>query len=340
MVSKTNYYKRQTVLSEVGEQGQEALDTANVIVIGAGGLGSPVLNYIVSAGIGNIHIYDFDSVEESNLHRQTLFSPMDIGKNKAHVAKKLLGTKNPLTNIHAYPKKFDESVDLESIDLIIDCTDNFKTKFLAHDLCYKNKVSFCIASIHKFEGQIQLFNFKEDSGCMRCLWEESPSSDCVQTCSEAGVIGATAGVIGSVQAMEVIKFFLGMNHLKNNENLIISLVDFQSYKLKIPKNTNCPLCGMNKRDPVSPDSYLEISYEDLKAGKYVLVNLTNSSELFPNQIQSSIETIEKDLQNIKKDQKIAILCQRGITSLKATKLLRELDYNNSFSIRDGLSSIE
>ncbi|MFT6632741.1 MAG: adenylyltransferase/sulfurtransferase [Bacteriovoracaceae bacterium] len=339
MVNKRDYYKRQIILGEVGEAGQEKLNNSKVIVIGAGGLGSPLLNYLVSAGVGHIGIYDFDTVEETNLHRQTLFSPLDIGKNKATVAKNILSTKNPLIKITANPQRFDHDTKLKDVDIVIDCTDNFKTKFLVHDICFEKKISFCIASIHKFEGQVQFFNFKDQTGCMRCLWEESPSKDSVQTCGEAGVLGATAGIIGSIQAMETIKHILNLQHLKNNENLIINLLDFQTFKLKIPKNNNCPLCGNVKRESASPDRNFEISIKDAKKNKFFIINLTDISKLDYTKMNSSFSNIEKDILILNKEEKIAILCNQGITSLQAVKKLRELGYKNTFSIEDGLRGV-
>lgn len=340
MVDHNQYYKRQTILEEVGDLGQQQLGQAKIIVIGAGGLGSPVLNYLVSAGVGHIIIYDFDVVEESNLHRQTLFSPNQIGQNKANVAKEILSKKNPLIQIESVPSKFDRSSQVGGVDLIVDCTDNFKTKFLAHDLSYQQGIAFCIASIHKFEGQIQFFNFKNHpKGCLRCLWESTPSSNCVETCAQAGVIGATPGVIGSIQAMEIIKFLIGMNHLANNENLIINLVDFSSFKIKIPSNPNCPICGENKREPTSKDSSFEISYPALKDKNYFIINLAKNTKKIQANLTTNLEKIASDTKQLGLKQDIVIVCNKGITSLKAVKEMRKLGFSKTYSLAGGIESI-
>lgn len=337
MSKLNNYYSRQIILDEVGLQGQEKLFNAKVLVIGAGGLGSPLLTYLVSAGVGSIVIYDFDKVEETNLHRQTLFSPLDIGKNKASAAKEILRKKNPLIQIEAKSIAFNSETLVEDIDIVIDCSDNFKSKFSAHDLSYKNGKIFCVASIHKFEGQVQLFDFSKNiDNCMRCLWEQMPSNDCIQTCAEAGVIGATAGIIGTIQAMEVIKCILGLNHIKNNQNLIINLLDFQSFKLKISKNDQCPLCGSST---IKPSILPEKRFSEINNGKYLFINIGDKGRKLKFDIQSNLEEIQTDTQSLEKKTPIAIFCNRGVTSLKAAQKLQKLGFSNTFSVKDGVSSI-
>jgi adenylyltransferase/sulfurtransferase len=339
LTSEDEYYKRQMILGEIGKSGQQKLKSSNVVVIGAGGLGSPLLTYLATAGVGKITIYDHDTVSESNLHRQIIFDPKDIGLNKALVTKNKLSIKNPYIKISAVTKKFDKNEDISEFDMIIDCTDNFNAKFSAHDLAYKFNKKFCVASIHKFEGQIQLFDFtkNDEAPCMRCLWEQKPSNDCVQTCEEAGVIGAVAGVLGTIGAMEIIKSLLGLNTLQNKQNLIINLLDFSSFKLRLSKNIDCPLCGSGIIEDQT--SEFEISLDQAQNGNYTVVNISSQTAVESCSINSSIDQILKDLYHLPPNEKIAILCNRGITSIKATKLLRENGFSNSFSIIGGLESI-
>jgi len=342
MTNHNTYYKRQTLLDEVGLAGQQKLKEAKVLVIGAGGLGSPVLTYLVTAGVGNICIYDNDLIDETNLHRQILYDPEDIGKKKSLVAKEKLSRKNPLINIDSYAKAFDKNVNIEPFDIIIDCTDSLETKFLAHDLCYQMNKFFCVASIYKFEGQIQFFNFRdrnEKSPCMRCLWQESPNESSIKTCEEVGVIGATAGVIGTIQANEVIKCVLGMNFLNNDKSLLVNLIDFSSFKIKLSKNKDCPFCGEGNNKKLSFESRFEIELENLNNLSFLIVNLTKETLPYSNCVQSSIEMIVNDLKNQNLEKEIAVICMRGITSIKAVRKLREHGFSNSYSIIGGIESL-
>lgn len=342
MTDHNTYYKRQISLNEVGATGQEKLKESKVLVIGAGGLGSPLLTYLAAAGVGNITIYDNDLVDETNLHRQILFDPTDIGKIKSIIAKEKLSKKNPLVKIEAFTAPFDETASIDSYDIIVDCTDNLKTKFLAHDMSFQKNKVFCMASIHKFEGQIQFFNYKQrdkDSPCLRCLWKKRPSDDSIQSCAEAGVIGATAGVIGTIQASEVIKYILGLNYLSNNENLLINLIDFSSFKIKLSKNIDCPLCGNNPKEISDYKEDFEIDSKSLIDSSYLIVNLTDQKLSFENCIHSSLEAIITDLKDQRKDKEIAVICMRGITSIKAVKALRDKGHYNSYSVIGGLNEL-
>lgn len=333
------YYNRQIVLDEVGIEGQKKLTDSNVLVIGAGGLGAPVLSYLVRSGVGNITIYDHDLIDETNLHRQVLFGPEDIGYNKALIAAKKLKKSNPYINIEHRETKFDEDVDISLFDIIIDCSDNFKTKYLAHDMAYKSKKVFSVASIHKFEGQVQLFdfnNFRDDSPCLRCLWNERPNDDCVETCEEAGVLGAVAGVIGSIQAMEIIKFILGLNCLENHQNLIVNLLDFSSMKIKITKDIHCPQCSKSheKELRLDSDSAFEIDLKSALKNNYKIISL--NSELQSNliDVHSSNKNLMQDIVGYGVDIKLAIACRNGRSSLQLVKQLREIGINDILSISD------
>jgi adenylyltransferase/sulfurtransferase len=342
MINNKDYYNRQIKLHEIGEEGQKKLNNARVLVVGAGGLGSPVLNYLAIAGVGNITIYDHDTIDETNLHRQILFTPDDIGLNKAEVSKLKLSKINPLINIHANSTKFDTDVNISEYDIIVECTDSLKTKFGAHDLAFRHNKIFIVASLHKFEGQIQSFDFsinKSLSPCMRCLWGERPDETGVETCEEVGVLGAVSGVIGTMQALEVLKIILGMKRLTNEDNLILNLIDFNSVKLKLKKNKNCILCSKNKKDFVETDEVFEINYDKAISENYLIVSLVEQSKI-KTDLTSSIDNIIKDTAYLQKDKKIAVVCNRGISSLNATNLLRENNFMNSYSIKGGLQKLK
>lgn len=335
MLNESSFYQRQVILSEVGQEGQDKLKNSHVLVIGAGGLGSPLLEYLAVAGIGNITIMDFDTVSETNLHRQILFTEKDIGNSKAHCAKAKLESMNPLINITSKDTPFCETTDIKLFDIVVDCTDNFKSKFLAHDKCFKEKKTILIASIHKFEGQLQFFNYSNysnDSACLRCLWPIEPSKSCVQNCEQAGVIGAVPGIIGTIQSLEVIKYLLGLAHLKSGETLLINLLEFSQMRIKAQKTMNCPLCSDSPSRLESFDDKFEINLTELKNKEYFIISFSGDDRNFRANLHSNLENIENDVKKEDKDSYIAITCKRGITSLKAVKKLRSLGYKNSYSI--------
>jgi len=341
-MSKSTYYERQIKLDEIGEDGQKKLKNAHVLVIGAGGLGSPLLHYLSVAGVGNITIYDHDTIDESNLHRQILFTPEDIGLNKAKISKLKLSKINPAITIQAYSEKFNQNINISEYDIIVECTDSLRTKFLAHDLAYKHNKIFIVASLHKFEGQIQSFDFSnsnEFSPCMRCLWGERPDDTGVETCEEVGVLGAVPGVIGTMQALEVLKTILEMRRLMNEENLILNLMDLSTVKLKLNKNKDCILCSEDKKDIIESDEEIEITYDKESQGNFVVISLIQQDKI-ETAMTSTLENIIKDTALIQKDKKISVICNRSISSLKATKILRANGFKNSYSIRDGLQGLK
>ena len=346
MHTSQEFYKRQISLSEVGKLGQAKLNKSHVLVVGAGGLGCPVLEYLCAAGVGHLSICDFDTVDYTNLHRQVIYCPEDVGLFKASIAAERLSKQNPHIQITAHLKAFDLDYPLTNIDLIIDCTDNFKAKFICHDRCYQQGIPLVQASIHKFEGQLQVFHFhkkKPEEPCLRCLWPITPDKTCVQTCSEAGVLGVVPGVIGSLQAVEAIKLLLGLPILTHGTTLFINLLNFSSQTISWSKNLECPLCQnthVNLEDvDYGSTSSLELSWQQVTEDDYVLINIANVEQNFiQSNLSSSLEHIIEDTKFLDKKSKIVVFCQRGITSLKATKLLRSKGYNACYSLKDGLIS--
>ena len=217
-------YSRQIILDEIGLEGQERLKIARVLMIGAGGLGCPVLQYLVAAGIGTLGIIDFDIVEESNLQRQILYSTEDIGKNKAIVAKKRLKQLNPHINIIAYPKPLNRQNALTLFpryDLIIDGTDNFETRYIVNDVSLLTGKPFVYGAIHKFEGQVAVFNY-EHGPSYRCLFPNPPEKDSIPSCSQMGVLGVLPGIVGAYQANEALKIILKIGEPLSGKLLLIN----------------------------------------------------------------------------------------------------------------------
>lgn len=343
-MNEQQLYARQICLTELGEVGQLKLKNSSVLVIGAGGLGSPVLQYLCAAGIGKITICDHDNVDISNLHRQTLFSIEDIGTNKAIAAKKELIRKNPFIKITALEMPFGPNIQITDYDLVIDCTDNFRTKFLAHDKCYKENINYIQASIHKFEGQIQVFSFnknKDQKPCLRCLYPEIPRANCVQTCEEAGVIGALPGFFGSLQSFEAIKLLIDQPTLQNGESLLINLLEFNANKIKWKKNSTCKLCS--QEDSIPEDDKLEYFYQfenaptDESFKKSILVSYVKELPNFNNHVLhiKNAHQID-DILKLPQDTYITVVCTKGIRSFDLMSHLHTLGYINTFSLKNGI----
>ena len=242
-------YSRQIILKELGIEGQEKLLKSKILVIGAGGLGSPVLFYLVAAGVGHLGIADFDEVNFSNLQRQILHSSSDVNRNKAQSAQETLSALNPDCNFEIYPDKINETNILQvmgAYDFIIDATDNFKIKYLINDACIKLGKPFSMGGIVQFEGQLTTV-LPHMTPCYRCLFPKPPKGD-VPTCSSAGILGSVAGVVGSLQATEAIKYIMEREELLTGKLLLFRAMDMEFNKLKYNKNPNCPVCSKNPED--------------------------------------------------------------------------------------------
>ncbi len=238
-------YSRHIMLKDVGIEGQKKLSSARVLVIGAGGLGSPSLLYLAAAGIGTIGIADGDVVDLSNLQRQVIHSTEDIGTPKVLSAKKRINALNPEVNIEIYYKTLNSTNLLEIIkeyDFVIDGADNFETKFLINDVCILNKVPFSHGGILEFAGQT-LTILPGSSPCYRCLFLKPPPADVAKSRSQAGVVGAVAGIIGTLQANEAIKYVLAKKNLLTGRLLTFDALETKFREVKIRQNPKCGVCG-------------------------------------------------------------------------------------------------
>lgn len=228
-----NRYNRHIILDQVGEEGQRKLKKAKVLVVGAGGLGCPALQYLTAAGVGTLGIVDFDEVELSNLHRQILFNLHDVGENKAKCAADKLQLLNPEITIKAYPVKLEQDNALEIIndyDLVLDGSDNFATRYLVNDISSQLGIPMVYGAIYKFEGQVSVFNY-QDGTSYRDLFPENNAT--APKCAEVGVLGVLPGVIGSYQATEAIKIILGIGEVLSGTLLQLNLLTHQSTQIKI-----------------------------------------------------------------------------------------------------------
>lgn len=239
-----NRYSRHILLKEVGVEGQEKIRNAKVLVVGAGGLGSPVILYLAAAGIGTIGIIDGDNVDLSNLQRQIIHTTRDVGFSKALSAKEKVNALNPHVKTVVYQDflRSDNAIDIvKEYDFIIDATDNFPVKFLINDACVMTGKPFSHGGILRFEGQT--FTHTPGSSCYRCIYSAPPPANEVPTCSQAGVLGAIAGMLGTIQAAETLKYFTGVGELLTDKLLIFDAKTMDFRKISISKRDNCPVCG-------------------------------------------------------------------------------------------------
>ena len=238
-------YSRHIILPEVGGSGQQKMLEARVLLLGAGGLGSPAAYYLAAAGIGNLGIVDFDQVDLSNLQRQIIHSTERIGMLKTESAKKTIQALNPDVNVTLYNEKMDSSNIMSLIkdyDYIVDGSDNFPTRYLVNDACVMKNKTLIHGSIYRFEGQVTVFK-PGDGPCYRCLYPEPPPPGMVPNCQEGGVLGVLAGVIGNLQVVEVLKLILGIGKPLVGKLLIYDALNTEFRNLRLRRDANCPICG-------------------------------------------------------------------------------------------------
>ena len=236
-------FSRQIVLKDIGILGQKKILSAKVLVVGAGGLGCPVIEFLTRAGVGTLGIVDYDKVNLSNLHRQSLYQKSDIGKSKVLIVKKKLNSINSYTKVQSYNLKLN-NINFKKIinkyDYIVDGSDNFKTKFLLNDFCLKYKKFLVTGAISKFDGHIFSFDFKNKKiPCLRCFFQEKKPSDDLLNCEAEGILGTVAGIVGTIQANEILKKILSIGQNLNGYILILNLLDISFRKVKINKNKTC-----------------------------------------------------------------------------------------------------
>jgi len=243
-------YSRQIILKKIGVKGQKKLLKSSALIVGAGGLGSPIAIYLAALGVGKIGIVDKDNVEISNLSRQIIFNTNDIKKNKSSVAIKKIKKINPDLQLYSFKKKLSKkniNQIAKNFNLIIDGSDNFRTRFLINDYCLEKKKILVSGAISKFEGQVYTFNFsKKTSPCLRCFIPKMPNNPDVDNCEYEGILGTLGGVVGSIQANEVIKEILGIGNTLCGQILIVDMLKLTFRKVKLNKRSDCFCNEKNK----------------------------------------------------------------------------------------------
>ena len=235
-------YSRQIVLKDVGPAGQKKIINSRVLIVGAGGLGCPVIDYLARAGVGNLGIIDDDKVNISNIHRQSLYNSKDVGKSKVLVLKKKIKLINPQVKVKIFKKRIEKKNIKEIVknyEFIVDGSDNFKTKFLLNEYSIRLKKILFVGAISKFDGHIFTFNFnKKKEPCLKCFYQTEPSDD-ILNCENEGIMGPVAGITGSIQAIEVLKKILKLSEKSNNKILILDLINLNFRKVEFNKKKNC-----------------------------------------------------------------------------------------------------
>jgi len=355
-------YSRQIVIPQIQESGQERIRNAKVLCIGAGGLGSPALMYLAAAGVGTIGIVDFDTVDETNLHRQVLYGQSDIGKKKVDVAKSKIEESNPLVSVTTYPVRVNPSNVLEIMagyDIVIDATDNFATRYLINDAAVLLNKPYVWGSVNRFDGQAAVF-WSSLGPCYRCIHPEPPAPGTVQNCADAGVLGVLCASIASIQVNEVIKAITGIGKLQIGKLMIYEALEAEHSKIDIHKNPLCVICGENPTQVNLLENYEsfcgvasapEISAEDLKKkfaanDDFILIDVREPDEFASSRIPGSVlipkaqffDATALDL--LPRDKEIILHCRSGVRSAHCLAIIQGAGFMNSRHLGGGILAWE
>lgn len=349
-------YGRQIVLPEIGLDGQRRLAAARVLVIGAGGLGSPAALYLAAAGVGTLGLAEFDVVDETNLHRQILFGTADVGRPKLEVAVERLKDANPHVRLEPLDGRFDAGNALERVaayDLVVDGSDNFPTRYLVNDACVRVGRPLVWGSVFRFEGQVSLFA-TPDGPCYRCLFPEPPPPGLVPSCAEAGVFGALPGVIGSLQAAQAIQWIAGVGAPLVGRLLLFDSLAGSFREVRLPKDPACPRCAPGRRDaPLEtysdvceiPGDAFEIEPLDLarRLGGGEPIALLDVREPFerelavlPGDLWIPLRELPRRLDELPADRPIVVYCHVGGRSERAVELLRRSGRPRAYNLAGGI----
>lgn len=341
-------YQRQMILPQIGEHGQKKLCEAKVIVIGAGGLGSPVLMYLSAAGIGNIGVIDYDKVDLSNLHRQILYNTTDIGKSKIDITTQRLKSINPEINIIPYNERLSKSNILEIIndyDIVVDGSDNFPTRFLVNDAVVMLNKPHVFGAVYQFMGQASVFNYK-NGPTYRCVFPKQPKTDEIPSCSTGGVIGSLPGLIGSIQATETVKIILDIGETLSGRFFQIDGLDFKIEIIEVkPDDNQKKIKSLGDYEISCQSRVKNITprqlHKERTNGKIKIYEVRTQQQY--NDFNISGERIEaEDLflntSSFSSYEKVIIVCQRGVQSLSIVEqLVQKEDFNNLYNLEGGIS---
>lgn len=355
-------YSRHFTLAEIGREGQERLAEASVLLVGAGGLGSPMAMYLAAAGVGRIGIVEFDRVDASNLHRQVLFGESDVGRLKIDAAEDRLREINPHITMPRHPVRLDATNAREIVqqyDVVADGSDTFATKYLVNDACVLEGKPNVYGSVLRFQGEVSVFGV-EGGPCYRCLYPEPPPPGMMPSCAEAGVLGVLPGLIGTMQATEVIKLLLGIGEPLAGRLIRVEAMEMRFLTLHVERDPECVLCGDRPTQrELLPDyehfcatitssqmAVPEITVRELKErmdrgerpyildvrrqNEYDIANL--GGELIPvDELPQRLDEIEEH----REDDLVVVHCRTGVRSAKAVEMLRREGFENAVNLKGG-----
>ncbi|WP_369753529.1 molybdopterin-synthase adenylyltransferase MoeB [Flavobacterium sp. WC2409] len=346
---ETTRYNRQLILPEVGENGQEKLQQAKVLLIGLGGLGAAVLPYLAAAGIGEIGLIDEDVIEVSNLQRQVIYKTASVGNSKVEEAKNRALELNPTLKINAIVERVNGKNALslfEYYDIIVDGTDNLSTKYLINDACCVTNKPFVYGSVYKFEGQVSVFNY-QDGPTYRCVFPEENAA--VRNCNEAGVMGISVGIIGMFQANEVLKMVLGIGEVLTGKLLVYNILNNEQKKFEFSKKQTIKTdkTTFDHKYNVATTRNFEIptsvAMEQINQPEVVFLDVRNPQEspklAQSNCIQIPLSELEQELHQLNPQSKIIVFCQSGIRSKTAVAVLRKNQFISTFSVMGGMNAM-
>ncbi len=373
-IDEVRRYSRHLIIPDVGMTGQKRLKNAKVLVIGAGGLGSPALLYLAAAGVGTLGIAEFDEVDESNLQRQVIHGQSDIGKSKAQSAAESIAETNPYVDVVIHEERLDNDNVMrvfEGYDLIVDGTDNFATRYMVNDAAYFLGIPYVWGSIYRFDGQASVFapTLAEDAPCYRCLYPEPPPPGMVPSCAEGGVLGVLCASIGSIQVNEAIKLIAGIGDPAVGQLVIYDALELSWRKLKVRKDPNCALCGEHPTvtglidyeafcgaisdeaaDAAAGSTISVVQLEHMLkeraegARDFVLIDVREPNEYEINKIPDSVLIPKGEflngnaLEQLPSDKQVVMYCKTGVRSAETLAIVKGAGYADAVHVGGGVAA--
>jgi molybdopterin/thiamine biosynthesis adenylyltransferase/rhodanese-related sulfurtransferase len=328
-------YSRQMLLKEIGARGQMALARSRVLIVGAGGLGSPVLQYLAGAGVGYLGVVDADCLEAGNLHRQPIFALSETGGSKVELARAAVARINPTVQVEPHAARLDADNALALIqryDVVVDCSDNFRTKYLINDAAVLAGRPAVFASVYQYEGQLQVYKPEQRHACLRCLWPDAIADGVVGNCAEAGVLGPVPGTLGSLQALLTLKILLGLPGQLDGELWLLDFTNFSSLKIKAPRRAECraPACA-HIRGIAPEDLQIEVelrSLDDAAPRGLEVIDIRTAEEVAARpaaarHIAMPMLLADPGLLSPRPGREFLLVCASGRRSLAAARELRK-----------------
>ncbi|HVP71742.1 MAG TPA: molybdopterin-synthase adenylyltransferase MoeB [Gemmatimonadaceae bacterium] len=355
---ETRRYSRHLLLPPVGPEGQRKLKAARVLLVGGGGLGSPAALYLAAAGIGTIGLVEFDAVSESNLQRQVLYGTADVGRPKLEAARERIADLNPLVQLEAHAARLSAQNALDIVrayDVVLDGTDNFPTRYLVNDACVLTRRPYVYGSVFRFEGQASVFG-APDGPCYRCLFPEPPPPGAVPDCEEGGVLGVLPGLIGVIQATEVLKLVLGAGEALIGRLLLVDALRMQFRTLRLERDPECPACGTRTLQTLidyeafcgirgGEDAVPEIAPHELAARfaageRPLLLDVREPREWEMARVEGArlvpLGTLAGAIPSLDREAEIVVMCKSGVRSANAARQLRDAGFRRVLNLAGGI----